>query len=51
MSDSSEGDPEGGEGSGRVAGVVAEGSGEVGGWLGEGLARWRLLRFQPLPVE
>jgi hypothetical protein len=22
-----------------------------GGWLGEGLARWRLLRFQPLPVE
>jgi hypothetical protein len=23
----------------------------AGGWLGEGLARWRLLRFQPLPVE
>jgi hypothetical protein len=21
------------------------------GWLGEGLARWLLLRFQPLPVE
>jgi len=24
---------------------------EPDGWLGEGLARWRLLRFQPLPVE
>jgi hypothetical protein len=24
---------------------------EAGGWLGKGLARWRLLRFQPLPVE
>jgi hypothetical protein len=23
----------------------------AGGGLGEGLARWRLLRFQPLPVE
>jgi hypothetical protein len=21
------------------------------GWLGEGLARWRLLRFQPLPIQ
>jgi hypothetical protein len=25
--------------------------GREGGWLGEGLARWLLLRFQPLPVE
>jgi hypothetical protein len=31
MSDSFEGDPEGGDGSGGVASVVAEGSGEVDG--------------------
>jgi hypothetical protein len=35
MSDSSEGDPEGGDGSGGVASVVAEGSGEVDGGSAE----------------
>jgi hypothetical protein len=56
MSGSSEGDPEGGEGSGGVAGVVTEGSGEVDrpGAAehadGQGLRR-QAMTLGPVPVR
>jgi hypothetical protein len=55
MSDFIEGDPEGGEGSGGIAGVVAEGSGEVDGpaRLSTPIARLRrhAMMCGPVPVR